>query len=227
MPNYYTYIYLDPRKSGHYKYLGVVFDYEPFYVGKGSSVRWYPSVHVGRPRSEYLTNKLKKIGLNNVIKLKLIDNLLESDAFLFEQLYIKIIGRKCVGKGPLINFTEGGTGMSPSKETREKISKTLKSKNISAWNKGKPWPKKIRRKMSKAAIGRKLSEETKRKISEFNKGRSVGENAHNVKLTSNEVLLIRKLYVTGKYLQRELAEQFKVKETIISRIVRRKVWKHI
>ncbi|KKL21132.1 hypothetical protein LCGC14_2448500, partial [marine sediment metagenome] len=100
MPNYYTYIYLDPRKPGYYEYLGISFDYEPFYIGKGSSVRWYPSVHVGRPRSEYLTNKLKKIGLNNVIKLKLIDNLSESDAFLFEQLYIKIIGRKCVGEGP-------------------------------------------------------------------------------------------------------------------------------
>jgi len=181
---FYVYVLLDPRKPGRYKYGDYEFDYEPFYIGKGSSVRWYPSVHVGRPRSEYLTNKLKKIGLNNVIKLKLIDNLSESDAFLFEQLYIKIIGRKCVGEGPLINFTEGGTGMSPSKETREKISKTLKSKNIPAWNKGKQWSSGVRRKMSKAATGRKMSDDAKRKLSEFNKGRSVGENAHNVKLTS-------------------------------------------
>lgn len=41
---YYTYIYLDPRKPGKYEYTlkneeTIRFDYEPFYVGKGTGNR--------------------------------------------------------------------------------------------------------------------------------------------------------------------------------------------
>ena len=33
---YYVYIYIDPRKPGKFKYGEYEFDYEPFYIGKGS-----------------------------------------------------------------------------------------------------------------------------------------------------------------------------------------------
>lgn len=37
---YYLYIYLDPRKSGHYSYDSLAsFFYEPIYVGKGNGNR--------------------------------------------------------------------------------------------------------------------------------------------------------------------------------------------
>jgi len=172
---------------------------------------------------------LRKIGLNKVIRLKLIDDLSETDAFLFEQMYIRIIGQKCQeSSGPLINFTVGGSGATPSKETKEKISKTLKSKNLQAWNKGKQWSTIVRKKMSKSATGRPSCRKGKKYTKEEKlKMFTRGEDAPNVKLTSTEVLLIRKLYATGKYFQRELAEQFEVQSTIISRIVRRKVWAHI
>ena len=229
MGKFYVYIYLDPRKLGYYEYSGVVFDFAPFYVGKGSGVRWYPSVHVDRPHSAYLTNKLKKIGLDAVVKLKLIEDLSEIDAFLFERLYIKIIGRQySITGGPLVNFTLGGSGASPSEETRKKISKTLKSKALQAWNKGKPWSAEVRKKMSKSAEGRLSPIKGKRyteeeKLSKFHRG----EDNARAKLSVNAVLLIRKLYLTGEYFQRELAEQFGVAQTIISRIVCRKVWTHI
>jgi DNA-binding MarR family transcriptional regulator len=47
------------------------------------------------------------------------------------------------------------------------------------------------------------------------------------KLTEVEVILIRELYATGKYKQRELAVKFGVKVPAISRIINKKRWKHI
>lgn len=47
------------------------------------------------------------------------------------------------------------------------------------------------------------------------------------KLTQEQVLEIRKLYATGNYTQRQLADMFNVDQTLISQIVNRKIWKHI
>jgi hypothetical protein len=40
LDNFYIYIYLDPRKPGKYVYGMYVFDYEPFYVGKGKDKQY-------------------------------------------------------------------------------------------------------------------------------------------------------------------------------------------
>ena len=55
----------------------------------------------------------------------------------------------------------------------------------------------------------------------------IGEGQWNSKLTEDDVREIRLLWATGKYYQRELAKQFGVLQTTISRIVRRDSWKHI
>jgi len=47
------------------------------------------------------------------------------------------------------------------------------------------------------------------------------------KLTKADVLEIRRLYATGKFTQRELALKFGVLPSVISKIVLRKIWKHI
>lgn len=47
------------------------------------------------------------------------------------------------------------------------------------------------------------------------------------KLTESDVQEIRRLYETGKWLQRELAEMFGVQRGTISGIVRRRGWKHV
>lgn len=54
-----------------------------------------------------------------------------------------------------------------------------------------------------------------------------GEASSNASLTRREVIEIRKLWPTGKYLQRELAEMFGVTHQTISRIVRRETWQHV
>lgn len=64
-----------------------------------------------------------------------------------------------------------------------------------------------------------------------NKGRKIpsagrgGEEHNQAKLTWKKVRLIRSLYATGKYLQRQLAERFDVKNTTISYIITQRLWK--
>jgi len=62
MNNFYIYICLDPRKSGIYKYEKYKFDYEPFYVGKGSS-GWIPSEDIRKKISKSHIGKHQ--GINN------------------------------------------------------------------------------------------------------------------------------------------------------------------
>ena len=64
------------------------------------------------------------------------------------------------------------------------------------------------------------------------KGRTVipcpiGESNNNAKLSSSDVLEIRKLYATGTKTQQELGIMFKVSSPHISAIITRKRWSHL
>ncbi len=54
-----------------------------------------------------------------------------------------------------------------------------------------------------------------------------GERHAQAKLTADEVLQIRARYAEGNVYQRVLAVEFGVEQTLISAIVRRKIWRHI
>lgn len=113
MDNFYIYVILDPRKSGKYIYDNIIFDFEPFYIGKGTGYRYaISSKEINKNNKK--SNKLKAISKSNnipiVIKLK--ENLLEFDAFKLETYYINLIGRSDLKKGPLTNHTDGGEGSS-------------------------------------------------------------------------------------------------------------------
>lgn len=49
-------------------------------------------------------------------------------------------------------------------------------------------------------------------------------NSGKTVLSADDVLAIRRLYATGEYLQRDLAEKFDVNQTTISNVVLRKTW---
>ncbi len=123
MDNYYVYIYLDPRKSGEYKYGKYEFEYKPFYIGKGKNKR-YLTEYGRNPLFKNKINKIKKLKQKPII-FKLYENLDEKTSFEIEEKLIKEIGRIDLGTGPLVNMTDGGEGISGYKhteETRKKIS---------------------------------------------------------------------------------------------------------
>lgn len=60
------------------------------------------------------------------------------------------------------------------------------------------------------------------------KGRMIiGENCTNAKLSNNDAIQIINKFKTGQYTQLALAQEFKVNQSQISRLVRRERWRHI
>ncbi len=95
--------------SKYYIYLHIkLTNGEPFYVGKGCERRYKRS----NSRSNWWNNIVNKYGFD-VIMLE--EGLSEIEAFDKERYWINRIGRRDLGKGPLINHTDGGEGTSGHK----------------------------------------------------------------------------------------------------------------
>jgi hypothetical protein len=106
---YYVYSYLDPRKPGNYKYSEYEFDYEPFYIGKGTKSRILRHLknEKANPIKLNKIEKIRKEGLEPILK-KIINDISNEESLEIEKFLIKKIGRYIKGEGPLTNYTEGG-----------------------------------------------------------------------------------------------------------------------
>lgn len=128
-------------------YVYILFDFQgiPRYVGKGCGNRWLNHEHKIDPINHRKNKFIKhtKLILKEVPKIKVCENLLESDAFATEVVLIRTIGRYPVG--PLVNMTDGGEGITMSADICAKISKTLS---------GRKRPVEIGRKVSAKLKGR-------------------------------------------------------------------------
>ena len=117
----------------------------------------------GYSSSTYFYSAIEKYGWDNFDHQIIASNLTKSEADNFEKLLIKELNtmNKKVG----YNLTAGGdgnVGYSPSDETRQKISNSLK---------GQPRSREAIEKTRRALLGTHLSEETKKKLSESKKGK--------------------------------------------------------
>ena len=133
---YYVYALLDTRKPGTYTYGKYTFNYEPFYIGKGCRGRAKVHIHQALAHEEkYYHNKwrsrlIRKIcdTTGNPPKIVAIKNLTESSAYEKEKILIDLVGRRDLGNGPLLNFSDGGKGgTGVVRSTPNKISKLRNS----------------------------------------------------------------------------------------------------
>ena len=112
---FYVYAYLDPRKPGQYTYGEYTFDYEPFYVGKGSFQRYKDHLFEKKANTTNIHkyNKIQKIINDTTLQPKIIilkKYLTEENAFDLEKQMVTLIGRMDLKKGCLTNKTNGGDG---------------------------------------------------------------------------------------------------------------------
>lgn len=109
-------------------YVYVIFrpwDGSPCYVGKGKGDRWR---QFGARSNRHLLRiiaKAQRLGLDLPI-IKVRENLTEAEAFQTERAFIAAIGR---GKrGPLVNLTDGGEGVSGLKHSEKTKQKSREEK---------------------------------------------------------------------------------------------------
>lgn len=131
--NYYVYALLDPRKKVNLKIDNIMFEYEPFYIGKGKGQRIDQHLHksqIVRDTNKFKVNKILKIRKDGYepIKLKIYENLEEQQSLNLEEHIISTIG-----KDKLTNLTNGGEQTvhwnDLSLETQLKLRK-LRSENM-------------------------------------------------------------------------------------------------
>lgn len=146
----------------YYVYLHIRHDTnEPFYVGKGRKYRAFKKTN----RSEHWNN-ISKFGYSVIF---LEENLEESRSFQLETYWIRRIGRKDLGEGPLVNITDGGEkiGMKYSDESKEKMRQS---------HLGMRQSEETKKKISQSMMGRKYSKERGDKIRDKLKGRVMPED---------------------------------------------------
>lgn len=167
---FYVYALLDPRKPGPFYYGHWKFSHEPFYVGKGHGNR-FETTHKNDGHNIFKSRKIHNIralGMEPIVVFKK-SALTERQALSLEVHLIDRVGRANLKKGPLTNLTDGGEGTIGkivTRKTRLRQSKSIK----------KAMTKEVRARISLAmrgntnSAGRSTSEETRRKLSEWQKG---------------------------------------------------------
>lgn len=126
---------------------------EVFYIGIGSTSN-HQRAYIKANRKDYWKRIVNKYGY----KVDIIeDNISLEEACEREKYYISLYGRKDLGKGLLVNFTNGGENNSGGKRNQE-----FKD-NVSKRMSGFKFSLESKLKMRNSALGRRYSEEVYKK----------------------------------------------------------------
>lgn len=126
----------------------------------------------GYKRNDYFTKAIEKYGWDNFEHIIIAKGLSEDEAKWLEIELIKEFDSTNRKNGYNITLGgEGTNGWNPSKEQRKKMSEN----NARYW-KGKKLSEETKKKLSEINKGKTYSEETKKKMSEVHKGKQAGEN---------------------------------------------------
>jgi hypothetical protein len=138
---------------------------QPFYIGKGSDDSiYYRRAYAKKGRNNYW----KKIVAKTDYKVEiLLDELTHSNALEKEIEFIKMYGRVDIKTGILCNMTDGGEGCYGVLKTEEHRAKLRGV--IGKWMLGKKHSEETKKKMSIRSSN--ISDETRKKISDKVKGR--------------------------------------------------------
>lgn len=106
----YVYVLLNPDISGEYVYGDYKFTHEPFYVGKGrykcvERHFWKSSLRKYTPKNKIIRKLLREGRAPVIIIIK--DGLSSLDAHKLENNLIRLIGRRDLGEGVLLNKIGG------------------------------------------------------------------------------------------------------------------------
>jgi hypothetical protein len=162
-------------------YVYVIFrlDGSPCYIGKGTGNRWKQHGYKGRDSNWRLVKLIDEAG-GDLPTVIIRDGMADDEAKRMEIAFIKAIGRG--HKGPLVNFTDGGEGLTGTimpEEIRSKISaahkgKPKSSEHCAAMGAGRKALFAARR---AAGIVTTLSEAHRAAIGRGNKGKTISDAA--------------------------------------------------
>lgn len=130
----YVYIYLNNLKPERWMWRDFVFDFQPFYVGRGINDRIDDHLKTNtRADGSHKSNTINAIineGGEDPIRYKLYVDLNYDESLDIEAEIISFFGRRNNKTGILCNLTDGGDGAKgwfAKKETREKMSRARKT----------------------------------------------------------------------------------------------------
>jgi hypothetical protein len=131
MNDYYVYVYLNQLKEGTWSYRDHIFNYQPFYVGKGRRKRDIMHLCPFMLNQKTIKNSTIKSIINETgempIHCRIYSGLTNEEAINIEKDFILMFGRKDNGTGILSNNTDGGDGANNfSEETLKKIGNKCK-----------------------------------------------------------------------------------------------------
>jgi hypothetical protein len=222
---------------------------EPFYIGIGSDNSYKRAFEKTKDKRSIFWNNI--VNKTNYEVEILMDNLTWEQACEKEKEFISMYGRNDLGKGTLVNMTDGGDGViNLNKDIRASISQHLKGKKQSEATKNKRketlkkvWEnqdlrdlkrmqtsnlsKEVRKRMADKLRGRKKpkrTEEEKIKIVNGLKEYYKSNTIHNKIIFSKEKedLIIK--YYNEKMPISKIAKHFFVSRNVIYRILNLKKW---